>query len=131
MKPTKGRTLIKKTADDLGVSESLTQDVVDFYYSTVRKKIEGMKHTTIFLHGLGTLRLSRVKLKRDITGLKKLLSSNEQEDFKKVIKYKFTQEQLTQKEEALENCNKYYEPLYEKRNKNLEIKRTNPGRDKE
>ena len=131
MKPTKGRTLIKKTADDLGVSESLTQDVVDFYYSTVRKKIEGMKHTTIFLHGLGTLRLSRVKLKRDITGLKKLLSSNEQEDFKKVIRFKFTQEQLTQKEEALENCNKYYEPLYEKRNKNLEIKRTNPGRDKE
>lgn len=131
MKPTKGRTLIKKTADDLGVSESLTQDVVDFYYSTVRKKIEGMKHTTIFLHGLGTLRLSRVKLKRDITGLKKLLSSNEQEDFKKVIRYKFTQEQLTQKEEALENCNKYYEPLYEKRNKNLESKRSNSGRDKE
>lgn len=131
MKPTKGRTLIKKTADDLGVSESLTQDVVDFYYSTVRKKIEAMKHTTIFLHGLGTLRLSRVKLKRDITGLKKLLSSNEQEDFKKVIKFKFTQEQLTQKEEALENCNKYYEPLYEKRNKNLESKRADSGRDQE
>jgi hypothetical protein len=75
--------------------------------------------------------LSRVKLKRDITGLKKLLSSNEQEDFKKVIKYKFTQEQLAQKEEALENCNKYYEPLYEKRNKNLESKRADSGRNQE
>lgn len=131
MKPTKGRTLIKKTADDLGVSESLTQDVVDFYYSTVRKKIEAMKNTTIFLHGLGTLRLSRVKLQRDITGLKKLLSSNEQEDFKKVIKYNFTKEQLIQKEEALEICNKYYEPLYEKRNKNLESKRSNFGGNQE
>jgi nucleoid DNA-binding protein len=82
LKPTKGRTLIKKTAEDLNLPEALVQDVVDFYYSQVTKKIEGLKHTTLLLHGLGTLRMSRVKLKRDIEGLKKLLSSNDQEDFK-------------------------------------------------
>jgi hypothetical protein len=131
LKPTKGRTLIKKTAEDLNLPEALVQDVVDFYYSQVTKKIEGLKHTTLLLHGLGTLRMSRVKLKRDIEGLKKLLSSNDQEDFKKVIKYNLTKERIQQKEEALKICNTYYEPIYEKRNKNLEVKRSNPGRDKE
>lgn len=120
MKPTKAKTLIKKTAEELGVSEILVQDVVDFYYSTVRKKIESLEYPTIYLHHIGTLRLSRRKLQRSIDHLKKLLESNNQEDFKKVIKYNLTTEMLDQQVKSMNLCNNYYNELNEKRNKNLE-----------
>lgn len=120
MKPTKGKDLIKKTAEDLNLSEELVADVVNFYYSEVKSKIESLEHPTIFLHGLGTLRLSRRKLYRDIAGLEKLLASNNQEDFKKVVKYNLSKVLLEKKIKALEICNNYYEKIYEKRNKNLE-----------
>jgi nucleoid DNA-binding protein len=87
LRPTKAKELIKKTAQELNLSEELVKDVVDFYYGRVKAKIEALEDPTIFLHGLGTLRLSRKKLHRDIDGLKKLLASNLQEDFKKVFNY--------------------------------------------
>ncbi len=120
MRPTKAKELIKKTAKELNLNEELVKDVVDFYYSVVVKKIENLETTTIFLHGLGTLRLSRKKLDFQIRNLKKLLDSNSQEDFKKVVKYNLSKAMLDSKEKALEMCNDYYKELYEKRYKDLE-----------
>lgn len=129
MKPTKGKELIKKTAQELNLPEEMVRDVVEFYYSIVTRKIENLENATIFLHGLGTLRLSRRKLEKNIERMQKLLESNSQEDFKKVIKFNLSKTLLDSKVKGLEMCNKYYEPLYEKRNKNLEGKRANPGGD--
>jgi len=120
LRPTKGKELIKKTAQELNLSEELVTDVVNFYYGRVKAKIEALEDPTIFLHGLGTLRLSRRKLHRDIAGLKKLLGSNNQEDFKKVVKYNLSKALLDKKVKALEICDKYYQEVYEKRNRNLE-----------
>lgn len=120
MTPTKSKDLIKKTADQLNLPEELVKKVVDYYYAIVVKKIESLETTTIFLHGLGTLRLSRKKLKNQIGSLEKLLDSNSQEDFKKVIKFNLSKGMLESKLQALEMCNKYYEEIYERHNKNLE-----------
>lgn len=131
MKPTKGKDLIKKTAQQLNLPEEMVKDVVEFYYSIVTRKIENLEEPTIFLHGFGTLRLSRKKLEKSIEKMQKLLESNSQEDFKKVIKFNLSKTLLDSKIKGLEMCNKYYEPLYEKRNKNLESKRANLGGDQE
>ena len=131
MKPTKVKDLISKTATDLNEDINFVQDVVDYYYSIVKKKIVNLDSPSFFLHGLGTMKISRKKLIKDINGLKKLLNSNTQEDFKKVVKYNLTNELLVKKENALEICNQYYKPLYEKRNKNLESKRGNIRGDQE
>lgn len=120
MRPTKGKDLIKKTAQELDLPEELVRDVVDFYYSVVTKKIETLSSPTIFLHGLGTLRISRRKLKRDIDNLTKVLNSSDQEDFKKVVKFNYSKVVLDNKIKALELCNEYYKEMYEKRYKNLE-----------
>lgn len=125
MKPTKSRELINKTAKQLNLSDELVNDVVDFYYSVVINKIKDLNSPTIFLHGLGTLRLSRVKLKKSIDGISSLLASSSQDDFKKVIKYNLSKDVLTKKIKSLELCNNYYKDVYEKRNKNLESKRSN------
>ena len=102
MRPTKSKDLIKKTAQQLTLSEEMVKDVVEFYYSLVIKKMENLDSPTIFLHGFGTLRLSRRKLKRDIDNLHKLLNSNDQEDFKKIIKFNLSKATLDAKEKALE-----------------------------
>lgn len=120
MKPTKAKDLIAATAKDLNLSEDIVRDVVYFYYDVVSKKIENLNSPTIFLHGLGTLRISRNKLKRDIAGLNKLLNSSSKEDFKKVIKYNLSKSLLELKVNSLELCNQYYKSMYEKRYKNLE-----------
>ena len=131
MKPTKGKDLIKKTAEQLNLPEEMVKDVVEFYYSIVTRKIENLEDTTIFLHGLGTLRLSRKKLQKSIEGMQKLLESNSQEDFKKVIKFNLSKTLLDSKIKGLEMCNDYYKEMYEKRYKNLESKRANSGGDQE
>jgi len=131
LKPTKGKELIKKTAQELNLPEEMVKDVVEFYYSIVTRKIENLENATIFLHGLGTLRLSRRKLKNSIEKMQKLLESNSQEDFKKVIKFNLSKTLLDSKVKGLEMCNEYYKEMYEKRNKNLESKRANPGGNQE
>lgn len=120
MKPTKGSSLVKKTADDLNLSEEKVKDIVDFYYTTVAKKLESLEYPTLYLHGLGTLRLSMRKLKRDIQGLKRLLNSSQGEDFRKVIRFNLSTELMNNKIKALESCEKYYKEINEKRNSNLE-----------
>lgn len=131
MKPTKGKELIKKTAQQLDLPEEMVRDVVEFYYSIVTRKIENLENPTIFLHGFGTLRLSRRKLQKNIEKMQKLLESNSQEDFKKVIKFNLSKTLLESKVKGLEMCNEYYKGMYEKRNKSLESKRANPGGDQE
>ena len=120
MKPTKGKDLINKTANELDLSEELVKDVIDFYYSTVAKKLESLEYPTLYLHGLGTLRLSMRKLRRDIKGLKRLLESPHGEDFRKVIKYNLSKEMMQHKILGLEKCEKYYKELHEKRYSTLE-----------
>lgn len=120
MKPTKSNDLIKKTAQDLNLSEELVRDVVNFYYSVVNKKIANLENTTIFLHGLGTLRISRRKLQKSIESLTRLINSNSQDDFKLVVKHNLSKKMLEQQIKCLEECNAYYKEIDEKRNKNLE-----------
>jgi len=129
--PTKAKSLIHKTAVDLNLSQEMVQDVVDFYWETVIKKMESLKNPSLFLHSLGTIKISRVKLRRDIAGLEKILSGGDHESFKKIIKYNLTHDLLNLKKESLEICNEYYKPIYEKRNKNLEGKRQDIRGDKE
>ena len=131
MKPTRSKDLIKKTADQLNLPLELVSDVVDFYYSVVIKKIESLNEPTIFLHGLGTLRISRKKLESNIKNLEKILDSNDQEDFKKIVKYNLSKTMLEERKQSLEICSNYYKGIYEKRYKSLEKQRSNTGRNKE
>lgn len=130
MKPTRSKDLIKKTADQLNLPLELVSDVVDFYYSVVIKKIESLKEPTIFLHGLGTLRISRRKLESNIKNLEKILDSNDQEDFKKIVKYNLSKTMLEERKQSLEICNNYYKGIYEKRYKDLEKQKSNTGGNK-
>lgn len=120
MTPTRANKLIPETAKELGLSEELVKDVVDFYYETLKKRIESLEHPTILVHNFGIFKISRKKLKFKLEFLRNLLKSKEADDFKKLVKYNYNKELEIKLQEALEKCNNYYRPLYEKRNKNME-----------
>lgn len=120
MTPTKANKLIPEVAKELGLSEELVKDVVDFYYDTLKKKIESLEHPTILVHNFGIFKISRKKLKYKLQFLRNLLESNKPDDFKKLVKYNYNKELEIKLQETLEKCNDYYRPLYEKRNKNME-----------
>ena len=130
MLQTKAKTLIPKAAEKSEISEALMNDVVDFYYTLVRKKIESLE-PVFYIHSLGTIRLSRNKLRKNIEQIESKLSSNKQEVFRKVIRFNLSKEELALKKKALESCNNYYSKIDEKRNKIMEIKGSNSGGNQE
>jgi len=57
MNPKKPKQLIKPTADKLGLTESLVDDVVNFYWSAVRKALSDMEGPSIAVTNLGTFKI--------------------------------------------------------------------------
>ena len=120
MLATKSKALIPAVAEKTGKSEELVTDAVYFYYELLKNKMIELKSPTILVPCLGTFRISRKKVAEKIRILEKTLASKDEKDFKKLVAINMDNERLQQYKEALEICNEYYKPLYEKRNKNME-----------
>lgn len=67
MNPKKAKDLIKPTAEKMGVSEDLVNDLSSFFWSEVRKAIVDMRGHQIFIPGLGTMKVKPWKLEELIT----------------------------------------------------------------
>ena len=62
MIPQKPKDIYACTAEVEKVSEDLVEDVMDFYYKAVRKKLSDIEDIAIFVEGLGTFKTYRSKL---------------------------------------------------------------------
>ena len=51
MTPKKVKTIIKKTSDDLNISESIVDDVISFYWKQVRESIVEVKSNSLKING--------------------------------------------------------------------------------
>lgn len=115
-KVTKSKSLIPKTAKDCKVSEELAEDVIDFYYSSLRKEMESLQVHRIRVPILGTFVVSRPKLIRSIERLTKILSEGKPEDFDKIQQYNLTGELKKRQEELLNKINTDYDEREQRRN---------------
>lgn len=78
MKPLKAKELIPETANDLGLSESLVQDIVTYYYQEVRKSLSSLKHARVHLTNLGDFTIKHWKIDEKIEMLEKFEEKNKQ-----------------------------------------------------
>ena len=62
-KANKAKKLIPKTAKDCKISEEMTEDIINFYYSELRKKMESLDHSSIGIPVLGTFKVSKPNVK--------------------------------------------------------------------
>lgn len=97
----KAKTLIPKVAKELHVSEELVQDIVNFYYKAVRKKIETLVADRIRITGLGVIHVRPEKLKESIIKMTIALSSENKKSFKSVIKRKKLEETLNEQQQFI------------------------------
>lgn len=62
MNPKKSKELIKPTAEELGLSEALVKDAVDFYWENIRKSLSELKKSKVTVSGIGTFSINPKKL---------------------------------------------------------------------
>lgn len=79
---TKAKKLIPKTAKDLDVSGELASDVVNFYYTELRKKMEGLNDSRIRVPALGVFYVSRKKLEKSIGTITHIIQTEKPQDFR-------------------------------------------------
>lgn len=121
----KAKTLIPKVAKQLHVPEELVEDVINFYFKSVRKKIEKLTTDRVRVTGLGVIHVRPEKLRESIDKLNNALNSENGKSFKRIVKRK-------KLEEALEEQQIFMSKLIENGSiSNLEKQKPNPRRDKE
>jgi len=91
-KTKRAKELIPKTAKDCNVSEELVGDVVNFYYTELRKKMEALEDVSISVPALGTFIVSKPKLRKSIDKITEMLSSDKPESFKLLKRYNLSTE---------------------------------------
>jgi len=105
-KTKRSKELIPKTAKDCNVSEELVGDVVDFYYTELRKKMEGLEDVSIGVPVLGTFIVSKPKLKKSIEKISEMLSSDKPESFKLLKRYNLSTEIRDKQQRLLDKLEK-------------------------
>ena len=80
----RAKSLINQTAEELNVSTELVKDIVDFYYSELRIKMETLSHTRIRVRGLGVFYTSKNKLSKSIETLEYLTKTTKPTTFTEI-----------------------------------------------
>lgn len=127
---TKANKLVPKTAAKLNKSEDLVQDVVNFYYTAVRKCLESLEEPYIRIPSLGTFNVSKRKLGQSIEKLESMLEAKDKETFEKIKKYNITKE-MCEKQKRLYNKITELTNERDQRKKDLEAQSGNLGRTEE
>jgi hypothetical protein len=66
LNPIKRKTIVEKTANDLGLPVQIVDEIISFYYKTVQKKLSNAKHHSIAVPNLGTFVIKRKSLEEKI-----------------------------------------------------------------
>lgn len=77
MVPKKAREFKKEVAEELGLSEEVVSNVVDFYWETVRKKMSSLSEPAIEIPNFGIFRVKHWGIDEEIEKLKKIIESKE------------------------------------------------------
>lgn len=118
MNPKKPKDFIKPTAEVLQHPESLVDDIVSFYWSTVRKALTEFKGPSITVPNLGTFKARYSKLDK--------IEHKYQTYLEGLVPEKMTFNKHTMQNTALqklEGLRRMREEMQEEYNRKLEVKR--------
>ena len=112
MNPKKPSKLYKPLAEELNISEDLVEDIIQFYYKTLRLKLSNLEVPRINVEGLGHFVIKPVSVRNAITRYSKVLDTHDTSTYnayfhKKMIETKLSSlieiEKKICKEEDLKN----------------------------
>ena len=105
MKPKSHKSFFEKVAKDVGVHKDVVEDIITFYYSKVRKNLSELSDTHINISNLGTFKLRKKRLEKNIKRNKDIIGNLEKMTYKGYDKYVPVKNKLKQMENALEMLN--------------------------
>lgn len=94
LNPKKIAVLYKSVAEELGIPESDLTDIVSFYWSQVRKSMEGLDDPNIFVESFGTFNVKPKSLRAEMYKCEKYIDSINPKDFSRYPYYKVAKEKL-------------------------------------
>jgi inorganic pyrophosphatase len=134
MIPKKPNSLYKEITDEFECSEQLVDDLVHFYYKTLKKKMSNLTDLRLNVEGLGHFVLKMKKVKDTIPHYEKVLSNHDTSTFGAYHNKKSIEEKLEKLknidvriQEELERRQKFKNEKYSKTN--LEKQKGDSGRD--
>lgn len=101
MKPKSHKVFKTDIAKEVGVHASVVDEFVSFYYSRVRSTLSNLEHSKVFIDGLGTFSIRKVKLEKAIKKNKSYLGNLEKNTYKGYNKTINIQKKISQLEEIL------------------------------
>lgn len=116
---TKAKKLIPKTSEDLELSEELVSDVVGFYYTELRKKMESLSDSRIRVPVLGVFYASSKKLQKSIDTLTHIIETEQPKDFRGITVRNDMMKRLKDQKKLLRKII-VEKADYDERRKNLE-----------
>lgn len=102
MNPKKSNKLYSEVAEEINISEELIEDIVQFYYKTVRSNLSQLKHPRINVEGLGQFVAKPSLVRKSIPRYKKALESHDTSTFSAY----YNKKMLEEKVECLEKLEK-------------------------
>ena len=128
MIPKKPNSLYKEITDEFECSEQLVDDLVHFYYKTLKKRMSGLTDLRLNVEGLGHFVLKMRKVKNAIPHYEKVLNDHDTSTFGAYHNKKSVEEKL----ELLKQLDVKIEDELEKRKKfkNEKYSKTNMAKQK-
>jgi nucleoid DNA-binding protein len=118
LNPKKANDIHKELADQLGIPESEVSDIVSFYWSSLRKKMENLNDAYILIENFGTFYVRLKNLQQEIEKNQIYLKGINPKNYDRYPLYKVASERLNKfgglKEQILKEMIKKKE-LREKR----------------
>lgn len=102
MNPKKYKNILDEVYNNLGGDPNLVDDVLDFYWSNVRKCISSVSHPKLNIENLGILQLKNGQLDKTITKYYRLLDKIAPSTFNQYGKYNSVRNRI----DILENAQK-------------------------
>ncbi len=92
---------MENIAKEVGVHPALVERFISFYYMKVRKSLSNLEYPKVYLDGLGTFSIRKIKLEKTIKRNQDILGNLEKMTFKGYDKYIPVKEKLHKMEQAL------------------------------
>jgi nucleoid DNA-binding protein len=94
LNPKKISSLYKSVSEELSIPESDLTDIVSFYWSQVRKAMEGLNDANINVENFGTFTVKPKALRAEMYKCEKFINSVNPKDFTRYPYYKVAKEKL-------------------------------------
>lgn len=94
MNPQKSSKLYKSVSEDLNISESLVESLIEYYYKEVRTCMSQLNHARLNVTGLGHFFVKPKKVQKDIVGITAILKTHDVSTFSAYFNKKNYEETL-------------------------------------